>query len=126
MARITKKEQDANERISAEIARLNGIFKDLSEDKKEVALRLIERVAFMTITLENLEKEVKKKGPVYTFVNGSQKMTIEHPAQKSYNAMIQRYTAAYDKLFNLLPKDDPRNINTEDNDGFDDFVRRRE
>ncbi|MGN7309907.1 hypothetical protein ACTHQ4_02305 [Alkalicoccobacillus gibsonii] len=123
MARITKREQEYNERISAEMTRLNEIFKDLSEDKKKVALRLMERVAFMTITLENLEKEVKNKGPVYNFKNGSQTIRTEHPAQKSYNVMIQRYTAAYDKLFGLLPKDDPKPGG--DDDGFDSFVNGR-
>lgn len=61
LAIIIKREQEYNERISAEMSRLNEIFKDLSEDKKKVALRLMERVAFMTITLVNLEKEVKNK-----------------------------------------------------------------
>ncbi len=117
------KKQD--ELIAAEIERLNEIFIDLSEDKKKVAQRLIERVAFMTITLQLLEETIKTKGAVYTFKNGKQQMIVEHPAQKSYNTMINRYTAAYDKLFNLLPKDDSRIINNEDDDGFDAFVNDR-
>ena len=111
--------------IEEEIERLNEIFADLSDDKKKVAKRLIERVAFMTITLQLLEQTIKTKGAVYPFENGKQKMVIEHPAQKSYNTMINRYTAAYGKLFNLLPKDDPRVIENEDDDGFDSFVNNR-
>ncbi|ARK32140.1 hypothetical protein [Halalkalibacter krulwichiae] len=120
---LGKAKQD--ELITIEIERLNEIFKDLSEDKKKVALRLIERVAFMTITLQLLEDQIKTQGPVYNFKNGKQQMVVEHPAQKSYNSMIQRYATAYDKLFNLLPKDDPRNINNEDDDGFESFVNDR-
>lgn len=110
MAKKSKAKQD--ELIAQEINRWNNIFKDISHDKKDAAARLIERVAFMTITLEILEEDIKTKGPTYKFENGSQVMIIENPSQKSYNTMINRYTAACDKLFNLLPKevvDDEKN-----------------
>jgi hypothetical protein len=119
MAKLAKKKQDAF--IAEEIERLHEIFEDLSEEKQKVASRLIERVAFMTITLQILEDNIKTKGPTYLFQQGSQKMMIENPAQKSYNAMINRYTAAYDKLFNLLPKE----VQQEEDDGFESFVTDR-
>ncbi|WP_017726758.1 hypothetical protein [Halalkalibacterium ligniniphilum] len=119
MAKLAKAKQD--ELIKAEIEKLEEIFKDLSEDKQKVASRLIERVAFMTITLQILEDNIKTKGPTYLFKQGSQQMMVENPAQKSYNAMINRYTAAYDKLFNLLPKEGP----VDEDDGFEKFVDRR-
>ncbi|MCT2535702.1 hypothetical protein NC661_06480 [Aquibacillus koreensis] len=50
MAKLSKVKQD--EKISEEIARITQIFKSIPEDKKKVASRLIERVAFMTITLD--------------------------------------------------------------------------
>ncbi|GAF63655.1 hypothetical protein BTS2_0546 [Bacillus sp. TS-2] len=100
MAKISKKNQD--ELIQKEIDRLNSIFLDLPESKREIAKELIERVAFMTIQLQILEDTVKTKGPTYKFKNGSQVMLVENPAQKSYNTTINRYTTAYDKLFNLL------------------------
>lgn len=120
MTKLSKKKQD--ELIKKEIEKLEEIFKDLSEDKKRVARDLIERVAFMTVTLRILEDEIKTKGPIYDFVQGKQKMRIESPAQKSYNTMINRYTAAYKELFNLLPKEIPK----EDDDGFEDFVMNRD
>lgn len=103
MAKLSKKKQD--ELIEQEIERLNKLFKDVPDDKKQAIRELIERVAFMTITLEILEDTIKTKGPTYMFQNGSQKMLVENPAQKSYNAMINRYTAAYEKLLNFLSKD---------------------
>lgn len=121
MAKLSKKKQD--ELIEQEIERFSEIFRDLTEEKKKVASRLIERVAFMTITLQILEDTIKTKGPTYLFQNGSQKMLVENPAQKSYNAMINRYTSAYEKLINLLPKDPPSNEG--EDDGFDDFVNDR-
>lgn len=123
MAKLSKKKQD--ELIQQEIERYNHIFQYLQEDKKQVAQRLIERVAFMTITLQILEEQIKLKGPTYLFKNGSQQMIIENPAQKSYNAMINRYTSAYEKLFALLPKEGLTVEDEEDADGFDAFVNDR-
>jgi len=102
MAKLSRKKQD--ELIQREIDRLNAVFDELPDYEKEVAKALIERVAFMTIQLEILEEEIKAKGPTYTFQNGKQKMLVENPAQKSYNTMMNRYTAAYKELFNLLKK----------------------
>ncbi|MGE6516647.1 hypothetical protein [Lysinibacillus sphaericus] len=121
MAKISKKMQD--ELIAAEIKRLENIFVDIPPEKLEVAKRLIERVAFMTITLEILEDEIKTKGPTYLFKNGTQQMIVENPAQKSYNAMINRYTTAYDKLIGLFPKGESSD---EVDDGFERFVMSRE
>lgn len=122
MAKISKKRQD--ELISSEIERLEGIIAVLSEEKQKVAHELIKRIAFMTITLEILEDSIKTKGPTYLFKNGTQQMIVENPAQKSYNNMINRYTTAYDKLINLLPKED-NGVQGEKDDGFEEFVNER-
>ncbi|WP_144461789.1 hypothetical protein [Siminovitchia fortis] len=100
MAKPSKKKQD--ELIAKEADRLHSIFLELPENKREVAKELIERIAFMTIQLQILEDTIKSKGPTYNFVNGSQRMLIENPAQKSFNTTMNRYTTAYKELFNLL------------------------
>lgn len=100
MAKLSKIKQ--NELILEEVERLNSIFVDLTEAQRETAKELIERVAFMTVQLEILEETIKTKGPTYLFKQGTQKMIVENPAQKSYNTMMNRYTTAYDKMFNLL------------------------
>jgi hypothetical protein len=102
MAKLTKKKQ--NELILDEVNRLNSIFLNLTDGQRDTAKELIERVAFMTIQLEILEEKIIAKGPVIMFKQGKQKMEIESPAQKTYNTMMNRYTAAYDKLFSLLDK----------------------
>lgn len=112
MAKISKAKQE--ELIQKEIDRLSSIFLDLPERDREVAKGLIERIAFMTVQLEILEDTVKTKGPTYLFKNGSQQMIIENPAQKSHNTTMNRYTVAYDKLFNLLKKLE------DDDNGFED------
>jgi len=119
------KKQDAA--IEIEYQRLKKVFAGIPAEKLAAADNLFQRAAFMTITLQILEKQVKSEGPVIDFKNGKQQMKVENPAQKSYNTMINRYTATYDKLFSLLPKGmdivppDPG----KESDGFDDFVGNR-
>lgn len=119
------KKQD--EAIRSEYERLKKVFAGIPDEKMAAADNLFQRAAFMTITLQILEKSIKNEGPVIDFKNGKQQMRVENPAQKSYNTMINRYTATYDKLFSLLPKGvdilppDPKH----ESDGFDDFVGNR-
>jgi len=102
------KKQD--ELIAAEIDKWNATLSKMPANKKEAAAVLVERVAFMTVTLRLLEADIKAKGPTYRFENGSQKMHVENPSQRSYNTMINRYTAACDKLLAMVPND-PVDIN---------------
>lgn len=116
---MSKAKQD--EKIEEIRQRYLEVFSQISEDKKELAKTLIDRVAFMSITLDLLEDDIKTKGPTYPFEQGKQKMIVENPAQKSYNTMINRYTATVRQLSDLLPK-----IEEVVDDGFDDFMKRAE
>lgn len=108
----SRKKQD--ELIAEEIAKWNEVFAGISDDKKEVASRLIEQAAFMKITLDILKVNIQLDGATYLFEQGKQKMIIEHPAQKSYNTMINRYTTVCNSLFNLLPKGNDSNDDEDD------------
>src|SRR5690625_4740537 len=112
--------EQQNKLIDKEKEKLLQLFSSISDDKKELATRLINRIAFMTITLEILEDDIKQKGPTYIFKQGSQSMYVENPSKKSYNKMINRYNASCKSLINLLPKD-----TQEQDDGFVEFVNRR-
>lgn len=103
MAKLGRPKQ--NEMIQKEVEKWNEVFSNISPEKREAAGDLIKRVAFMTITLGILEEDIKIKGPTYKFKNGQQEMFVENPSQKSYNTMINRYTAACDRLISLLPKE---------------------
>lgn len=124
MVKLSVKKQ--NELIEIEAKTLRDQFKDISGNKRAIAFKLIDRVAFMAITLKILEENIKTKGPVVKMENGKQKLVIENPAQKSYNTMINRYSTAIDKLTSMLPKEydispDP----SKDSDDFDNFVQNR-
>lgn len=93
-------------KIKNEIKRLTGIFEEIHEDKKTLISKLIDNAAFMAITLEDLQDRINNDGPIIKSTNGNGFEVIsEHPAQKSYNTMINRYTSTINQLTNLLPSD---------------------
>lgn len=108
--------------IKKEISRLTKIFKDIGENKKQTVKGLIEEAAFMKATLAELKEEIDKNGPIDEMPQGDYSILREHPALKSYNTMVQRYTNVIDKLLGLLPKETKV---VEDDDGFDDFINSR-
>lgn len=124
MVKLSVKKQ--NELIEIEAKTLRDQFNDISGNKRAIAFKLIDRVAFMAITLKILEENIKTKGPVVKMENGKQKLVIENPAQKSYNTMINRYSTAIDKLTSMLPKEyDISPDLSKDSDDFDNFVQNR-
>ena len=91
-------------RIKEEIERLNKIFENISENKKTLCSKLIQNAAFMAVTLEDLQETVMKEGAIKEFTNGNGfEIVQEHPAQKSYNTMINRYASVIRQLQELLP-----------------------
>lgn len=107
-----------DKQISNEVRRLTNIFKDIDPKKKLVAKGLIEEAAFMKATLKELKSSIDENGPIDEMPQGEYSILREHPALKSYNTMVQRYTTIIKELNGLLPKE----VQKEISDGFDDFV----
>ncbi|MDU6792520.1 MAG: hypothetical protein E6427_07395, partial [Anaerococcus sp.] len=82
-------EQD--KRIKKEISKFRKFIKDLDTEEKRMAMNMVNELAFMKITLEDLKKEVNANGVVTEMPQGEYSITRENPALKSYNTMIQRY-----------------------------------
>ncbi len=114
-----KKEIDKDRLVNNEINRLTKLFKDIDRNKRLTAKGLIEEAAYMKITLQELKVEIDKHGPIDEMPQGEYSILREHPALKSYNTMVQRYTNIIDKLTNLHPKEE---MKKEVDDGFEDFV----
>ena len=118
-----KKKVDKDTLVNREINRLTPLFKDIERNKRLTAKGLIEEVAFMKITLQELKVEIDKEGPIDEMPQGEYSILREHPALKSYNMVVQRYTGAIKQLIDLLPKEE---IKKEVDDGFDDFLKKRD
>lgn len=96
---------DKEKMIKREITELKKIFKEIDEDKKPFADRLIQQCAFMLTTLNELQETLNEQGSIELFVNGKQEMLREHPAAKTYNTMIKNYNSIIKQLLDLLPED---------------------
>ncbi len=113
------------ERISKEIKRLKGLLKHVQAERLKAAEGVINRIAFMQITLEDLEVDINLNGTYEPF---SQTESIvydrERPAAKIYNTTIKNYTSACKQLLDLLP-DEKKNTNTtnETDKKFLDFIK---
>lgn len=110
-------------RVNSETKVLTKIFHAIEPEMMPVAHKLIEKLAFMAITMQELEKTIKDYGPVYWFRNGKQEMLIENPAQRSYNTLVSRYSTLYNQLFAMMPKDEEEAVI---DDGFDALAGERE
>jgi len=93
---------ETGQRIECEIKRLSGLFKDVPSEQRQIALNLIQRVAFMQITLEDMEEDIKTKGTLELSRTLPRKLR-ERPVVKMYNAMLKNYTSTMKQLLAGLP-----------------------
>lgn len=103
MSEISPKEFKAH--VAKSKTYFNKAFADVPKEKADVKKAIIEQLAFATVNLKTLQDDIIENGPIVPFENGSQKMMRENPAQKSYVAVINRWTTLIKELNNLLPKD---------------------
>lgn len=117
------KELTKNERISAEEKRLRRIYKNIDKDNKAIIDGVIQRAAYMRVTLEDYEKDLDDNGYVEMFSQSekTEPYERERPVARLYNTMNKNYQSIIKQLSDLVPKE----IKVVENDGFDDFVNSR-
>ena len=121
---MKKKAKEA--RIAAEKERLTTLIDGVPSSSAEVVKGLIERVSFMNVTLSELEEDINKNGSIELFKNGSQEFYKESASVKTYNTMINRYTAAVKELLRLVIENDRGRQGDPDMDEFRNFLSKRE
>lgn len=89
--------------IKKEIKELTELFTNIDEEQRNYVNRLINQVAFMSVTLQELQEILNSDGSVELFINGTQKMLREHPAAKIYNTTIKNYSALIKQLSDVTP-----------------------
>jgi hypothetical protein len=99
-----KKLKTKNARIKREKRRLAGLFEKLPEDTQKSAEKLIERAAFMLISLEDMEETLKADGNVQKMPQGNYAIDRAHPLLSPYTAMAKNYAAICKQLAELLPE----------------------
>ncbi|UUM12448.1 hypothetical protein NQU17_02475 [Clostridiaceae bacterium HFYG-1003] len=104
-----KAEKTKEERIRSEKNRLVRIYKEISKENKSIIDGLINRAAFMRVTLEDMEKDLDDKGFVEEF-SQSEKLEPyerERPVARLYNTMNKNYQSIIKQLSDLLPAEKP-------------------
>lgn len=107
--------------VKREIARLTNLFKDMERVRRLSTKGLIEEAAFMKATLQELKIEIDKAGPIDEMPQGEYSILREHPALRSYNTMVQRYSGILKQLTDLLPKEEQKEVD----DGFEAFLMKK-
>ena len=109
---------DKNRTIKKEVVRLRKLFKEIEENKKKLAEKLIENAAFMSTTLEDLKKDIVKYGVKETYVNGKDQFGFKESVEsKTYNTMIKNYMNIIKQLNDMLPQEKK----IDEKDEFDKF-----
>ena len=115
-----KKEKTKEERIAAELRKFKGFCRNLGKDRKNIAVKLCQKAAFMEVTLEDLQDRINEEGAIVTETNGNGfKVTMENPAQKTYNTMIKNYNMVIKTLADMMPE------GAAANDDLMQFVRKK-
>jgi hypothetical protein len=104
---------DKNKKITKETNKLKKLFKELPENKKKMAEKLIENASFMSITLDELKDDIKLYGVKETYVNGKDQFGFKESIEsKTYNTMVKNYMNIIKQLNDMLPED--KKINEDD------------
>lgn len=90
--------------IRKEKNRLKKAFKDLDGNKKRTVEQLISTAAFLSITLQELEEEINRKGVTEEYQNGANQYGVKQSAAAvTHIAMTKNLTAIMKQLADLVP-----------------------
>lgn len=119
-----KEEMTKDNRIIAEEKRIRRIYKKIDKDNKDIIDGLIQRAAYMRITLEDWEKDINENGYVELFTQSEKTDPYERerPVIRLYNTMNKNYQSIIKQLSDLVPLHEPE----PKDDGFNDFINKRD
>ena len=84
-----------NAAITKEKQKISKLFAKIDKNKRDVVEKLIENVAFMSITLDDLKEDIKIYGVKETYMNGSNQFGFKESIEsKTYNTMLKNYMKA--------------------------------
>lgn len=120
-----KQELTRDQKINREKVRLNRIYKNVAKENKSIIEGLIQRAAYMRITLEEMEKDLSDGGYVEMFSQSEKADPYERerPVARLYNTMNKNYQSIIKQLSDLVPKQEAKPAK---DDGFDEFINDRD
>lgn len=96
-------DMDRDHKIKAEAARLREILHDVPKQQIALVERLIDRAAFMLVTLQDYEAAITADGIITEMPQGDYSIQRENPAARGYNVLVKNYQGVIRQLTDLLP-----------------------
>ena len=101
---MAKAKASKETRIKREKKRLQDIFKDLEPNKLQTCQALIERAAFITVSLEDLEELLNMTGWVEPYQNGENQFGLKKSAAADVHiSLTKNLNAIVKQLLDLVP-----------------------
>ena len=130
MAKISEDNIDLikQKRIKKELSKLKKIYKDIPKDKMIIVDGLINRAAFMRISLEDMEQDIHKDGFVEMFSQSETQTPYERerPVARLYNSMNKNYQSIIKELTSHLKYLDKDHDEVQNNSVIEAFAKRRD
>lgn len=91
-------------RVQCEKERLMEIFKDMEPNKLRTCMALIDRAAFITISLQDLEEQLNQTGWVEPYQNGENQSGLKKAAAADVHiSLTKNLNAIIKQLLELVP-----------------------
>lgn len=98
-------EQSKEAKIRKEKNRLLKIFKEIDENKLATVRALIDRAAFITVSLAEIEEELNKNGWTEEYQNGENQRGIKRAANADLHiSLTKNLNAIIKQLVELVPE----------------------
>lgn len=119
--------EEKKNKILEEQSRLKKLYTKVPRRKKKLLEGLIERAAYMRITLQEYESDIDENGSVEPFTQSANCEPYDRarPVAQLYNTMNKNYQSIMKQLSDLLPEEETAKSKSK-SDGFDKFVNGRE
>ncbi len=85
-------------RKKKELNRIKKIYKNLPAEKLKILEKLIERAAYMLVSLEEMEQKITEDGLLVEMPQGDYTITRAHPLLSQYNAMVKNFNSTIKML----------------------------
>lgn len=113
------KESIFRQRVTIERNRLVKLYSELSDESMKKCSRLFDQMAFLALSIEELQDNITQEGTTVDYQNGKDQWgTKTNPDIDTLNKFMQQYRHTKKSIDEELPKD----YDTPVTDGFDEFV----
>ena len=95
---------DKEKKVRKETKRLKALFQGLEPNKLKAVDTLIDRAAYITVSLQELEVELNETGWTEVYTNGkNQEGVKKSAAAEAYNSLTKNLTTIMKQLVDLVP-----------------------